>query len=345
MKAKNILQFVALLLVLTISVFDLNAQSFKPGTITTIDGIEIEGLIKDNTFEKLSESVLFKTSKAAEATTYSPDMLNSYAFADGDAFQAYEVSYALNEDAPLQADKKFLRLVREGNINLYELRTATKSPLFVQKGNGSIQTLGLGKNNEAQYIETLKTLMADQSDVEVSDKLMLSTSSIIGLVDTYNKTNQAIETTPSYKPTLIAWATVGVPYNRFKDGFKGVSKGIFLESGMPLGGNMLSAGIGADMFRSQKVISEGGRIDEPRIVEESWYYSFLLRGQYTFLANKKISPYVAAGANLMKSNTNTLNLHTAIGANVNLGRHHIKLELSDPQEPNFRIGYGFSLIK
>lgn len=344
MNAKNILQLAAVLLAITISTFDLNAQSFKQGTITTIDGKEIKGLIKDNTFEKLSETVLFKTSKTAEATSYSPDMLNSYAFADGDAFQAAEVSYALNEDAPLQADKKFLRLVREGDINLYELRTSTKSPLFVQKGNGAIQTLGLGENNEAQYIETLKTLMADQSDVEVSDKLRLSTSSIIALVDTYNKTDQKVEVSSSYKPALIAWATAGVPYNRYKDGFKGISKGLYLESGMPIGGNMISATIGADMFRAEKIIPSTV-IDEPQRVVESWFYTFTLRGQYTFFVDKKISPYVAAGANILKSNTNAVQLHTAVGANVNLGRHHLKVEVSDPSELNLKIGYGFSLIK
>ena len=357
---------------------------FRKGFILTSKGDSISGFIKDQPFEKLSKQVVFKMSRKGSANTFSATELLGFGFDDGDVFESSEIDYTTATRKGKTTDVsivRFLNRVADGKIALYEL-TENEMPLFIKKENGRLQLLCLqevlvatvyDENGVPQkpqsgqkykdsngrrlverdgqfyqitneYINVLKSEIADCDKVKVKDDLPLTRNAILELVMKYNKycAPEAYQRfLDRQNNALVGRFTVytSMPMRYFND-FGGVGAGAMIE----LGDGPFSANFGAEYVIGKKNTTENIKYNYKLLIAT-------LRGNYRPFKNKKMSPYLFAGVSMNATaqkvyieniqRRNFIKLEVGAGVDYMIGdRFFVKGEVAYPHFPNVRLGVG-----
>jgi opacity protein-like surface antigen len=190
---------------------------FKPGYMVTHDGDTLRGLIADDESYRLTHKIEFKLDKATKATTYTPTQISTFQLSNGQVFEAKQIEIPTKYQ--LSGKTVFLELLENGLVKLYYLHSsADQSAMFIQRGNGSLQTLykvarikGTNDterividtilNNATQlppadylftndYTRTLFTAYADKTGRYTKEPINFDLASIRRNVREYNKTKE-----------------------------------------------------------------------------------------------------------------------------------------------------------
>ncbi len=329
---------------------------FKKGFLITTKGDTINGFIKDQTFDKLSKQVTFKTSRKANADTYLPLELKGFGFNDGDRFESFEIAYSSSSRKGKTQDVdivRFLHKIAGGKIALFELTEAEK-PLFIKKENGPLQLLCFNKTlsnktvDEENYIQILRFEMSDCEKIVVDDKLPLKRKAILELIKRYNKHCRPLVYQKDWKGqrnTIVGRFSVfsSTPLSYFSE-FGGLGGGLMME----LGDRHITANFGAEYIIGRKKPQEDNEFNYKLLIAT-------LRANYRPFLNKKLSPYAFAGlsinAGARKANIQNFQKKKFADFELGLGLDYkiskqffIKGEVAYPHFPHVRLGIGM-LIK
>ncbi len=315
------------------------AQFFKKGHLVYQDGQIEYGLIKDNTFDALSRSVEFKTDRQSKTIqVFGPHDITGYAFDDGDVFEAHQLHK--NQDcSSCNGEFRFLRLVRQGDLTLLELRDNTCAPLFVQKLGGELILLTKASNSSPSFISVLNQLMQDRA-IQVSSTSSLSVASLAPYVDAYNHWKSEDEIEKEKATSVTVWGTTGLPLEYKADGFSSFAKGGLIETVMPLSKGKVGVAIGVDHYRGIQMIDQDARLEDPEV---KMYIDASLSGRYYFGQSERLTPYVGTGVLVRRQGLAKVYPMGMAGVAFHLKRHHFKVELGMHEQFFGTIGYGFSL--
>ncbi len=355
------INFFLLLIFVSVSL-KTQAQNFKKGTVITIAGDTLQGFIADEAYEKLSKQILFKPNKKeVEPTVYTAHDLRSFEFADGDFFISHSVSFSSKHSKEYNSDMRFLhRLYRNEKTSLYELNDWQENPLFIQKLQGEIILLCLGRDGNPAYLEEIAYIVNDCKTLVVSGNLALDANAIEAVLVDYDQCGK--EAKPkSELPELMAWAGVAAPTFSVARKYDGIGQSFQLEL-RPFPNGMLSnMNIGVEYFNFNSTNSTMGSDYEYRtqtkrqeLSIKSRFFLSALNGHlrpYGFLAltshfyeSKSSYRYYNSQDFLLdrsKSEFAKLVIHPGIGVHGQWRGHIFRLELPLTSEMAFvKIGYG-----
>ena len=353
------IQFTLLSLLMAASVL---GQRYHRGYVITLQGDTLRGFLQDAPYQALSRWVQFKSDRKSEARRYFPADLREFGFFDGDCFRSFPVEFRLRRPGGgwrTHTEQRFLYLLEEGSLSLYELRDEAVQPLFLWSAEEGLRVLGFDERGRPAWREQLRSAVADCPHLRVPPDLPLTLQAVRALIRDYHRCDAPASVARSL-PRFMAWLEVGAPVVALSNGIRGWAKGLHFEwrptDKGPLRG--WSLGIGFEHYVGEKY-----ELDIP----PTYYgYRFLgkhsqgiLRLNHYLLPGEAFQPYLFGGMRYLSGSEQTeyMNLrgqnypdeyrimegfkaHYGAGVLLLLDQTFFRLEMTPPQRWEVRLGFG-----
>ena len=181
-----------LILLLVATSFAAQAQkSFNQATLLLYNGATVEGLIQDNEYSVFSRFIAFKNDKKSKnVKVFSPDMIKGFCIGESVKFTTLNIEYNANPKADIThhyAGKRFVKVLAEGNINIYELRDLDNHAWFLHKEGEQPHLITTHKKLSADNAQYLKNSIADCQCIDYDENSITKIGDMIQIVEEYNK--------------------------------------------------------------------------------------------------------------------------------------------------------------
>lgn len=168
-----------------------NAQNkFLKGTIILHDEVQVEGLIQDNDLSVYTRLIAFKESKKSdEIQVINPEMIKGFITDNGQKYAAIDIDFEFQTKGGLThqySGMRFVRVLQEGKINVYELRDLDARAWFIQKEGETPQLLSLNRKLDNNEVAILVNNIADCSCIEYDETLPTKMNDVVSAVAEYN---------------------------------------------------------------------------------------------------------------------------------------------------------------
>jgi hypothetical protein len=141
-KNTNFLLFVALILVSSIPSFSQNF--YVKGYIVEASGDTVKGLIRDESFFKLSQRIYFKKNGEKDVKNYLPTDLKGFFVSPDHYFESQPIfvwDFVLNSFPKKKTQTKFIRKLVSGKLSMYQYDAADNYESYYIKKDKGIQPL------------------------------------------------------------------------------------------------------------------------------------------------------------------------------------------------------------
>lgn len=344
----------------------LLAQNDMRGFIITMDLDTIEGQIKDDFRHRLSERVKFKTKSTAKFEYYKPNAIKEFHYNENELYKSFPIQIEESSTAKKRIEKRFLRCLVSGKLNLYLFEESNKKRFFIE--NGANQLLELPKTKtrievglrtfveeDLSAVRRLKNVFYDckQAYYLIDKGLLIKRGNLIKLVATYNKCHETEIPQKILFQKEPKQVTINLIGNYPINGEGAIGYGAMAELMIPSWSKMVSLSAGYSIF--------------PDNVGD---YSFKPLSEITFRLNmylnynRKINPYAfVGGARLEVADQIEYRIidqngffaielrdgravggstYYGIGSNFFITPHHqLKLEIAHNRFTHVRLGYGY----
>ncbi|MCB0519043.1 MAG: hypothetical protein H6577_04925 [Lewinellaceae bacterium] len=335
------------------------SQNFKKGFLLQANGDTLYGLIRNTSYEALSQSIEFKTSRKATAQHFSAAELLAFGFRDGDYFASQPVRFTVKKGDGWQEimGQRFLFRLETGELSLFELRDGQEAPLFVKKQGQPLQLLCFDKDGQPEFRKVLRASVADCGQLVFPEKIKLDPAAVQSLIEDYNNCKDLGRHLSL--PFVQAWGFGSLSVMSLVKEYGGMGRGLAAEVRLFKQGFASRWTLGAD-YENQSYRRE-----------DSYFYGDVrlheagLKARFFLPAGKaRFCPYGLLGTKLRwkKSETGyTLEdgqqyidkvlkdrywqFQVGVGVHAQFGRHLFRLEVPFDQEVNLRLGYGIALWK
>ena len=181
-----------------------NGQNkFLKGSIILNDDIQVEGLIQDNDLSVYSRLIAFKEGKKSkDIQVINPEMIKGFITYNGQKYASINVDFAFQTKGGMTHQYKgtrFVRVLQEGQINVYELRDLDARAWFIQKEGTAPALLSLNKKLVDEEVATLIDNIADCGCIKYDETLPTKVSDVVATVAEYNK----FITSPIYNAAAV----------------------------------------------------------------------------------------------------------------------------------------------
>ena len=344
------------------------------GTDTT------RGLLLRTDEVQLGKEVQFKASATSDITTYKPQDIKLYSFAnDQIIFQTVEL--ALRKDTTIIKTNRFAKLLLSGYTSLYKLQLEddeltrileyNNNKVYILRKDTTFYTLGQFESEvdpqhykfDKRYISLLTSLTSDCNAVKVDRNLRFEDSKIIEVVKNYNDCKEPNSSkTYSYKVKLINKHGVSASYGTFinffySDAFansNAFSAGYFWDISNPARSKNTSLQTGINYMYLTYSVPFSDQTSEKR---QEHYLRLPLLAQKNFYGSQKSLPFINFGLTIQASTDNNFKYVDMIpfidlGAGVYIKRFKFSLLLENSgfslrsnKLINFGVGYRLDLLK
>lgn len=169
-----------------------NAQNkFLKGTVILKDDVQIEGFIQNNELSVYSRLIAFKESKKSRnVQVLNPEIIQGFITDNGQKYAAIEVDFTFQTKGRMMHQyigTRFVRVLQEGKINVYELRDFDTRAWFIQKEGQQPELLSLNRKLTNDKVSLLVNNIADCGCIEYDETLPTKISDVVATVAEYNK--------------------------------------------------------------------------------------------------------------------------------------------------------------
>lgn len=176
---------------LFIIIGQINAQNkFNKGTVILQNNEQVEGLIQDNDMSIFSRLIAFKEGKKSEKVELlNPEMIQGFITENGQKYQAAPVNFEFQTKGGMAhqySGTRFLRVLQEGSISIYELRDIDARAWFIQKEGEDVELLSLNKKLNAEDVKKLVNNIADCNCINYDETLPTKIGDVMATVTEYN---------------------------------------------------------------------------------------------------------------------------------------------------------------
>lgn len=175
---------------LIILIGQTNAQKFQKGSIILENNEVVEGLIQDNDMSIFTRLIAFKAGKKATIQVLNPQDIKGFVTEDGSKYEAVAVDFEFQTKGGMVHQYKgdrFLRVLKEGTINVYELRDIDARAWFIQKDGQPAQLLTLNKKLDDTNVQFMIEKIADCGCIDYDSTLPTKIGDVVATVAEYNE--------------------------------------------------------------------------------------------------------------------------------------------------------------
>lgn len=176
---------------LIILIGQINAQKFQKGSIILENDEVVEGLIQDNDLSIFTRLIAFKQGKkATKIQVLNPQDIKGFVTENGSKYKAIAVDFEFQTKGGIvhqYKGERFLRVLKEGKINIYELRDIDARAWFIQKEGQPAQLLTLNRKLNDANVQFMIEKIADCGCIDYDSSLPTKINDVVATVAEYNE--------------------------------------------------------------------------------------------------------------------------------------------------------------
>jgi len=170
----------------------LSAQNkFEKATIQLMDGTEQSGLIRGNDLSIFSRLIAFKNHKKdKQIQVLKPENIHGFTTNNDQKFRSLAVDFQIITDggrAYTYNANRFVHVLQEGKISVYELRDFDVRAYFIQKEGQPAELLTLNRKLTTAEVSKFTNLLADCNCIEYDEALPTRINDVILTAEEYNE--------------------------------------------------------------------------------------------------------------------------------------------------------------
>ncbi|MFT4973826.1 MAG: hypothetical protein ACI9JY_003037 [Saprospiraceae bacterium] len=152
--------------------------------------VEVEGLIQDNDLSVYSRLIAFKKGKKSkDIQVLNPEMIKGFITDNGQKHASIHVNFAFQTKGGMThqySGTRFVRVLQEGKISIYELRDLNARAWFIQKEGEQLELLSLNRKLVDKEVAILVNNISDCGCIDYDETLPTKMNDVVATVAKYN---------------------------------------------------------------------------------------------------------------------------------------------------------------